>query len=74
MADQKLVAIHHVTTLAEQFLYYISKTCNFKKRLVLNESFRTFRLFFLASVVLRHYLSKFAKRCIKNEYFKNFQM
>ena len=35
MADQKLVAMHHVPFIVEQLFYLTSKTCNCSTKLVL---------------------------------------
>ena len=55
MADQKLVAIHHIPFLVEKFSYKTDETCNFLKKLAL----RYILTIILKKMVLWHYLFTF---------------
>ena len=60
MADQNLVATHHVSFLVEQLSYLIKQT-----RDCWTKPFGTFCLFFLDSIDLWHYPSKYSKGLIE---------
>ena len=62
MADQKLVAIHHVSFLVEQLSYLTEQTSNCKTKCVLWYILTTFphKRGFL------HFVPTFSKRSIKN--------